>query len=250
MTAALTSIGFAWRDHPHRLNTLRVGPDIEGGIEVRGGPWTTGERKSDAIIPAVDYSETAVGELVAFEPRIVAGPGLVECRWELPGPGPYGLHSLSIRSRSHPAGFALSDLGATTDGGTATVVLGAAKVPERRARFSEIEIEASLGLVDLSGLGPATTVQSVGARVSTAPGVNPRHTETHLPVDGGVPAALAGFSWAVRNTPKRRGRYLRRWVTALDGDGARFLVSNSGLVTRPTTNDLSVQVVVRPTQDG
>ncbi|MEZ5381745.1 MAG: hypothetical protein R2754_08100 [Microthrixaceae bacterium] len=250
MSAALTSIGFAWRDHPHRLHTLRVGPDVEGGIEVRGGPWTTGERKSDAIISAVEYSDTAVGELVAFEAETVAGPGLAECRWELPGPGPYGLHSLAIRSRSHPAGFALSDLGATIDGGTASVVLGAAKVPDRRARFSEIEIEAELGLVDLSRLLPTAKVQTVGSRISTAPGVNPRHTETHLRVDGGVPVALAGFSWAVRNTPKRRGRYLRRWVTALDGNGARFLVSNSGLVTRPTTNDLAAQIVVQPSNDG
>ena len=55
--ALLTSVGFAWVKHPHRMHTMRVGADVEGGIEVVGGPWTTGARAKDTIDPAAVWTE-------------------------------------------------------------------------------------------------------------------------------------------------------------------------------------------------
>lgn len=201
-SALLASVGYGWARHPHRMHTMRVSPDLDAGIEVVGGPWTTGQRARDTIEPAAEWAEVPgiATRPFVLERRRAVGRGAAECRWALPDDehGPVALVGFSIRSLSHDAGFNLAGLSVGTDGA----------------------------------------------------GVNPQHRARLLRVGPEAPLALGGFSWSVTNTPKRRGRYLRRWVTRVVPGGVEFLVSNAGIVTRPTDLDLEAFAVVARSPDA
>lgn len=260
-SALLASVGYGWARHPHRMHTMRVSPDLDAGIEVVGGPWTTGQRARDTIEPAAEWAEVPgiATRPFVLERRRAVGRGAAECRWALPDDehGPVALVGFSIRSLSHDAGFNLAGLSVGTDGaGSAWVRVEAGKVPDRPEHFAEIEIEADL---QLAGVGPdaghPTPVVPEVRRVEAAgvhngAGVNPQHRARLLRVGPEAPLALGGFSWSVTNTPKRRGRYLRRWVTRVVPGGVEFLVSNAGIVTRPTDLDLEAFAVVARSPDA
>lgn len=250
----LESVGFEWVGHPHRLHTMRIDPALEGGIEVVGGPWTTGDRARDTLRSLTSWR--SVDEVEAEEidlPVISAdGPGVAEARWPLEGTRPaaaVAVTGLSVTSESHPAGFQVAGFGVGVDivdgCQVAWLRTEAGRVPERRERFEQIAVEAS---VRVAVLQPATrgsvTVRRLRDSVRTRAGFRPHHPSTQLDGVGAPVLGLAGWSWSIVNTPKRRGRALRSFGVATTPEGAAMTVSNSGEVTRVSDLAIAADVVI------
>lgn len=255
----LSSVGFTWDRHPHRLHTLQIGRRIPDGIDVRGGPWTTGKRSTDTIIPHVEWAEHdhIDAEPLALTPRQGEGERQAEVRWLLEPEltAPVAVVGVRLTSLSHPSGFNLAGFSVGVDGfgsaprRAAWCRIEAEAVPDRPEKFDRVVIEAELDLLALSavGDGPPVVVEHLRRRQHTAPGFRPQHRPVRLLGHGhGTPLGLAGWSWRVDNTQRARGRYLRTWRTSvLEGGQVEMMVSNRGEVTRATDLTLEASVVVR-----
>lgn len=249
----LQRVGFEWDKHPHRLHTMEIAEHLPGGIELRGGPWTTGERANDTIESCTEWSDDELdGTIHALASTDGQGPGIAETVWELPHVDPdhaLAIVALDVVSTSHPAGFNVAGFGVgirATDGGReAWLRMEAGKVPERPERFAHIEIEASVTIAEITGAGAGPPTSRRLATTATTPGgFRPHHAPVTLPAPDGRVVGLAGWSWSITNTPTRRGRYLRGFSVEARQRGATMSVSNRGEVTRPTDLDLTVDVVV------
>ncbi len=219
--ALLTSVGFDWKKHPHRLHTMRIDPSVPGGIDVVGGPWTNGERSTDVIVSHTSWDEIpgTEGDQIDLELRSADGPGIAEVRWPLEGPGSgdvVAVTGLLVESTSHPAGFNLSGWGVgvdTVDGRSeAWLRVTAGKVPDRPERFDTISIAATMtvAIVRAADGEPAIDVERVRTHGRTKGGFRPRHLPFLMPEPGGTASAVAGWSWNVTDAPKAPGRYLAR----------------------------------------
>ncbi|MCB1014366.1 MAG: hypothetical protein KDB10_04510 [Acidimicrobiales bacterium] len=256
--ALLHAVGFEWEKHPHRLHTLRVAPDLPGGIEVRGGPWTTGDRATDRAVPATTWTDASVpGELRSFGEVTAEGPGVAEATWPLGDLAPGAVAAvagLTVTATSHPRGSNVAGFGVGVREREAFVRVEAAKVPERRERFAEIAFAAEVDLAVLDngpdGAAGSLRVEHLAARRRTRGGFRPADEPVELAAGEGDVLGLAGWSWRVANTPRARGRYLRGFLVTATGSGATVVVSNRGEVTRPTVLDLAVDVVVRGPDAG
>ena len=256
----LRSVGFQWMEHPHRIHGIDVGPGFASGAQVRGGPWTTGDRATDVAVSYVSWAPVSdVRQLIECPRQRAAGPGLAEATWPLisneerePNRAVFAVSGFSMHSTSHAAGFNLCELAfgvrpadaETTEQSPGAIAeafvrVGAAKVPERRERFLHIEFEANISVVEL---GDAFSNQSLNCLHRTRAGVLPKHSPAHLPCDV-QPIGLASIGFRVANSQAWTGRYLRSWKTTVQPDGVEFLVSNRGEVTRRTNWDLAATVI-------
>jgi hypothetical protein len=253
MTASLlTSVGYAWQKRPHRLHTLRVGPEADGGIEIVGGPWTTGVRGQDGIDAHTSWEAQASRETseVALAPTKSEGFGVAEVRWAVPDAGSLDVVAVigfSLRSVSHPDGFNIAGLGTgvdrTASGWEAWVRVEVGKVPDRPEHFDFIVIEAAARVAVIRPGHDPVRILRIEAGVRTRAGIRPRHRPIKFDIPGGA-LGLAGWSWSVRNTPNRRGRYLRGFRFATGPTGIEAWVSNSGELTRPSDLRLTIDAVM------
>jgi len=253
----LNSVGFTWVKHPHRLHTMTIAEDLTGGIEVTGGPWTTGKRSSDSIV-----SHTRWQSVPGLSARVHALPNRqgeghfgAEVRWLLAETttSAVAVVGMKVSSLSHAAGFNVSDFAvgvdpADTPRRAAWVKLGAARVPDRPERFDRVVLDAELTIAELSTVNPdnSVVIENAVAESKTGGGFRPTHDATEFsPLDGdGEIMGLAGWSFSVTNTPRARGRYLKTWRTGLTSDGsAEMLVSNRGEVTRSSELALGASLV-------